>query len=61
MRTTPHFPIERIDFQVKRLGLTHNPRIKTTIEGASCINEISKAILKWKKSLLPKAKRTKNV
>lgn len=57
---TPVFPIERIDFSVKRLGLTHNPRIKTTIEGSS-VNEISRAIIKWKKSLLPKVKRTKNV
>lgn len=60
MNQTPHFDIALIDFRVKRLGLTHNPQISSTIAGAENINEISKAIIRWKKSLT-KIKRTKNV
>lgn len=47
-----NFPIQLIDFHRDRLGLTHNPKVKTVGKRYS-INEIGRQLLKFRKSFIP--------
>lgn len=55
--TVPHFEVDLIVFENKRLGLTHNPRTESTIDLGATFNEKHKAISRWKFQFLPKLKK----
>jgi hypothetical protein len=43
-----------IDFSTKRLGLEHNPKVLRTEDVGATLNEKAAAILKFRKSFVPK-------
>lgn len=57
MRKKVEFEIKLIDFRTKKLGLKHEPKVQNTIPAGGTFNEIADALVRFKKSFLPKFKK----
>lgn len=51
------FPVERLDFTNKRLPLKHNPKVQSTEGKKFTINQIGRALLKFRRSFIPEGNK----
>ena len=54
---TYQFEYAPIDFSVKRLGLTHDPRVQASIKPRGTLNSFGRALVALRQSFIPTALR----